>query len=707
MTDLWLSAKEIAAAGLHNLPTSKVSVIDKAKRENWPSRPRAGRGGGREYPVSALPQKAREQLLSRELSVGSAVPATVALAEVPAVAEERGTTGLADWQRRCMEARAAILMEVERLAQIGGQEKAIVHLLATADRGELRPDLQALIPIANAKSGKEGKRTISRRSLFRWKAETVKAGIAALAPREAVIQQEVPAWAPALMKLYRVPTQRPLAAIMEDLPAALPAGVPVPSYSAARRFLKSVSVVDRERGRHGPNGLLKFKAFRRRSTDDLMPFEIVSSDGHCFKADVAHPIHGRPFRPEVCAVIDLATRYVSGWSAGLAESAHVVMDAIRSSVEAHGQFGGFYTDNGSGYVGEMIAGEVTGLLTRIGATPVNSIAGRAQSRGKVERLQGTLWKRAARSLPTYSGRDMDNEARRRVVKIVEADIKRAGASPLMMQWDQFLHWAGEQVEAYNNRPHSALPKVRDPQTGKLRHQSPAEALEAARAQGWEPMLLGDKVVEDLFRPQLLRTAVRGEISLPWGRYFSHELEPFGGEKVRVGYDIHDGSRVWVRTLDNRLICIAHRDANVVPEMPASKVEHMRRERENRRIALKEQQIALIRAENGPALLEMSAEMPVEALRFQAELEAEFALSDRLPVTPEPAAVSETGIPLDPDQRFAFWHEVDAAIAAGQPVTGHLRGWHRDYQTLSEFRARNDLKELTAAFGSAFPIAAAG
>lgn len=710
---VWFNNQEAAdlviGAGLaEGFPATAEGWRFHAQRHGWADLPatlrrkRKGNGGGWETHISCFPERVRAAAQAGHGRQVSALSGQNAVATAPAI------TGIADWQRRCMDARAAILMELERLSATLGQEPAIRQLIADAERGELRPDLQGLVPVANAKAGKDGKRTISRRSIFRWKAEADKAGVAALAPRE-VARPDVPAWAPALLKLYRVPTKRSLAAVMDELPDALPAGVPVPSYSAARRFLLSVSVVDRERGRHGPNGLLKFKAFRRRSTEHLMPFDIVSSDGHCFKADVAHPVHGRPFRPEVCAIIDVATRYVSGWSAGLAESAHVVMDAIRCSVERYGQFAGFYTDNGSGYVGEMIAGEVTGLLGRVGATPVNSIAGRAQSRGKVERLQGSLWKRAARSLPTYSGRDMDNEARRRVVKIVEADIRRAGASPLLMQWDAFLRWAGEQVDAYNNRPHSSLPKIRDPQTGKLRHQSPAEALEAARMQGWEPMMLGDEVLEDLFRPQLLRTATRGEVSLPWGRYFSHALEPFGGEKVRVGFDIHDGSRVWVRTLDGRLICIAERDGNVVPEMPASKVEHMRREREARRVALKEQQIALIRAENGPALLELSAELPVHALRMHAELEAEFARIDApaAPQSPEAVPVSEAGIPLDPDARFAFWHEIDAAIAAGAPVGERLRGWHQDYQTLSEFRARRDLKELTAAFGSAFPIAAAG
>lgn len=46
---LWFSAAEIAAAGLPGVPGTKQNVIARAKREGWKSRPRRGRGGGREY----------------------------------------------------------------------------------------------------------------------------------------------------------------------------------------------------------------------------------------------------------------------------------------------------------------------------------------------------------------------------------------------------------------------------------------------------------------------------------------------------------------------------------------------------------------------------------------------------------------------------------------------------------------------------------
>ena len=62
----WLSASDIANAKLPGLPVTKKGMIGLAKREGWPSRPRKGRGGGREYPLSALPTEAQIALIQRE-----------------------------------------------------------------------------------------------------------------------------------------------------------------------------------------------------------------------------------------------------------------------------------------------------------------------------------------------------------------------------------------------------------------------------------------------------------------------------------------------------------------------------------------------------------------------------------------------------------------------------------------------------------------
>lgn len=699
----WYTASELAALQLPGLPRTESATIRRAKRESWKRQDRVGKGGGAEYHLSGLPKEARAALLDRAVDDGpdlETLPAVASTAQVPATAT---TAPLADWQRRCADARAAILAETLRLATVSGVNAAIMKMVDRAAAGELRPELQALVPLANARGGKAGKRTLSRRTLYRW-LKDAEAGTNALAPREAASPAPVPPWAPALLKLYRTPTKRSLAAVMEDLPKQLPEGIPCPSYDQARRFLKRVSVVERERGRHGPNGLLKFKGFKRRSTDGFEPLDIVTADGHTFKADVAHPVHGRPFRPEVCAIMDTVTRYVFGWSAGLAESTWVVMDTIRHGVSSLGMFALFYTDNGSGFVSDALTDEVLGFLGRVGGTPTNSIPGRAQARGKVERVQQSLWKRGARELITYSGRDMDNEARLRVKKLVAKDIKEAGASRLVMSWQEFLDWAQKLVDSYNSRPHRELPKTRDPETGKLRHMSPAEYLADWRARGWEPMTLPEGSEDDLFRPYEFRTANRGEINLPWGRYFHQDLVHLGREKVRVGYDIHDGSKIWVRSdRDGRLICIAERDANVIPEQPVSKAEHAKKQRADARMRLLQQHAEEVEAERGPGLLEHQPAMPFGLdLETQQRIEAEFearmaAPKDDAPtIAAPPAAPTVTAIPQAPEDRYAFWVAIDARITAGEAVSDQEALWHERYQAHSDFKGFHHLATVLGA-----------
>ena len=62
----WFTTLEIAEANLPELPKTKRNITERAKHEGWPSRPRRGRGGGREYPIHALPPEAAAALIQRE-----------------------------------------------------------------------------------------------------------------------------------------------------------------------------------------------------------------------------------------------------------------------------------------------------------------------------------------------------------------------------------------------------------------------------------------------------------------------------------------------------------------------------------------------------------------------------------------------------------------------------------------------------------------
>lgn len=57
----YYSAQELIGLQLVILPTTKKAVIDKAKRENWQSRKRVGRGGGVEYALSSLLKRCKRK----------------------------------------------------------------------------------------------------------------------------------------------------------------------------------------------------------------------------------------------------------------------------------------------------------------------------------------------------------------------------------------------------------------------------------------------------------------------------------------------------------------------------------------------------------------------------------------------------------------------------------------------------------------------
>jgi putative transposase len=478
------------------------------------------------------------------------------------LADPDAVAGLKDWQRRRMDARIVILRHIETLqAELGlPRERVIARLVADADAGRLPGEIQALVSLANARAGQLGKRSFSRRTLFRWEKDFRK-GLQHLAPQPMTFRE--PRWARALLDLYRQPQKPSLRHCVGLLPGILPYGVTAPSYSAAMRWMTKVGEIEKNRGRMLDRELKVKLPFRRRTFEELTPLDVVSADGHTFDAEVRHPHHGRPFRPEITTVIDIATRKVIGWSVGLAESAIVVADAYRHCVLTHGVPALFYADNGSGYDNA----QVRALLERIGTTMTNSLPYNSQARGVIERLQKTLWvEMSAKLLPTYIGKDMDRQAK----QIVYKHTRKVENSPALMPWETFLAFVEAAVTAYNARPHSSLGKLKDDDTRRVRHLAPGEVWKGFTDQGWTPQATVEHL--DELMPHEVRTVVRGELNLFGNMYFSRELTEWDGYKVQVAYDVHDAARVWVRTMEGILICEAGFEANATRYFPESSVE---------------------------------------------------------------------------------------------------------------------------------------
>lgn len=691
------SAAELAAMQLPGLPRTIASIIILAARETWMFVEKTGRGGmRREYspPVevmAAIRAKAAQQV--------SALAPIV----TPTAVVVKDRTHYTDSQNLTGDARKGVIDALNAIMKRSGYplKTAARTLLEFARRGDVSDQLLSTLRLARDKRGQPSPDGLpSERSLLRFVESANKGSIM---PKKREADMSVPVWAASFLSYYQKP-EKPTVEHAYQLFVEANAALDMPSIHQVRRFLKKIGNVSLQTGRMGDRDLKNLKPFVRRTFDVLLPSDVYSADGHKFDAEVQHPLHGRPFRPEITTVIDIATRRAVGWSVGLNESALAVLDALRHAVETCGIAAIFYVDNGSGYVNQMMQDQATGILARLGTEMVHSLPYNSQARGVIERFHQTLIK-AAKEITGYMGADMDREAKHNVFKLsrkaLKATTKGEVAMMPLMGWSHFIEFLNSKFEAYNNKPHRSLPKMIDPLTGRKRHQSPNEAWALAESKGFAPHHISKQESIALFRPQVMRTVRRAEIELFGQRYFNDALTEFNGEQLAVSYDIHDPQKVWIYNEDGRLICDADLDANTAPYMPKSFVQQAQEKRTAGREKRLLNGLSEIHAERDGALpLEVSQGVVIPTNIDQ--IREKWALNrDQEVLVSAPASVAYTefkevkavveeskvvDLPEQPHQRFARWLAFDQLLNEGGVIDDAKQTqWYGMYQQSNEFR----------------------
>lgn len=665
-----------------NYPNNRQGFEYRAKKENWDFHIEKSTGRNGSKKIFLIPIELTliidKYLNPKPVQVLENLPSNISTVN----------TALTHAQKEVAAHKLIIVRYLEKMIKQGQKKTRVIQqFVDDANNQNLPSELLDAVNKANAKAGTD--RTVSRRSLFDWmKAvdDAEKHGIAVLsvlAPKQRITK--IPEWASALLKVWGQPQKPTLTACMELLPSYLN-GSPCPSYAQAWRFLKEkMGNVDVMRGRMGTKELRNIQPFIRRGTESLLPSDVYTADGHCFDAEVAHPIHGRPFRPEITSIIDVATRRVVGWSISLSESSWCVLDAIRMSATECGIPAIFYVDNGSGYKNDLLNAQGHGVLARLNTEISHALPYNSQAKGIIERSHQTLWVKAAKNLPTYIGKDMDNEASNAVHKLTRNEIKKFGTAKALMAWTDFIAYAEQVVDAYNNKPHSGLKRIVDAETLKKRYQTPMEAWNEALKNGAPIDIVEDWDAEDLFRPYEERKTRRGEIELFSNRYFSADLEQFHGDTVLVGYDIHNADKITVRNKDGQFICHALWNANKRDYFPKTKVEQNREKRAKGRL----DRIAVHQAE---ALAEVSPKAVLEHINKQDVIpfdEIKRAKLDReleaLPVhnkNDEPF-FKTISMPLEEKKpnrtnKAERWIEINEAIKRGENISENDQNFWKSF-----------------------------
>ncbi|EBJ0201838.1 transposase [Salmonella enterica] len=612
----WITIDSLAS--LPNIGCSRATLARRANREGWTFRQLQGkRGVSYEYEISSLPltiqEEVRERQIQQLMEVGLQKPAKPVVRRrrdpdaispleayrgSPQLMEER-LNALTENQRQVADARAALVREVFLLEDKGniGRLKAINYVVSKARSGELPPLLQAAAVTANAKRGSG--RTISRDPLYQWvlkysQAQNAAERLLLLAPgkREEMKVEEI-SWLADFLAEYRQSNGRPMTEAYEDFVAEWNrrhAEEPymlqiIPSYDAIRRVMKKLPEVVKQKGRITGSEYRQLEGFTRRDWSKAPVNYVWIGDGHGMKMKCAHPIHGRPFSPEVTFVIDGGTRFVVGWSLDLAENVFAVAGAIQHGIRNHGKPFIYYSDNGSGETADVLDKEVVGILPRLGINHPTGIAGNPQGRGIIERLNRTLPVRIARKYRTYFGKGADRETLRKtnrnlrsafnaLQKGKELNAVQRSAMRDLPSWEELIEAIRDGVEWYNNRQHSELPMKAN---GK--HYSPAEYRKKRLAEeDTEIEWLSEVELRDMFCPVVEKPVRRCEIHWLNNIYYAPELRDEHGRKVLISYDIHNAEKIIVRRPDGSFICEAIWNGNKRAAFPVTAEYHKHQQR---------------------------------------------------------------------------------------------------------------------------------
>lgn len=463
-------------------------------------------------------------------------------------------------------------------------ERALENLNVHAAEGRL--DANMAWAYENCHDKKRSGQRLVPRTYHHWR-KLGEGG--ALAPKISGEDLSMPPWGALLLRHYRQPQKPTLREAVAGAVAEWTAeGNAKFSYDQAWRLTEKIRKYAPEvlyRGRSQGAGLKALLPYVKRGTDDLRSNDVWTGDGHGLKAAIAHPDHGRPFRPEVTVILDVASRCIVGWSVAYAENVIAVSDALRHAVSRHGLPLIYYSDNGAGQTAKVLDAPVGGMSARLGIRHETGIPGNPQGRGVIERLWQTLTIPLARQFPTFAGSGADRDFLRQTGKQIEKDLRRAGSSDKLPKIDAFLPALDAAIHWYNHEhPHRAL--------GGL---TPAQAY-ADKLREEDRVLLDAAELDHLFRPHVERTAQRGMVTLWNNIYASRELMAVDGQKVLVGYDIHDPTYVVIQRPSGEFVCRAEFNGNEKRFFPTSLTEELRYQRVDRNIKKKEAEIDLARAE---------------------------------------------------------------------------------------------------------------
>lgn len=526
---------------------TRQGVEWKAKSENWQFRRRVGRGGGKEWLVSSMPEETRIALRAAEEKQALAV--CPAPAQFPALSLAVTTAILDDRRRYKALARADLVRQYLTWQRKYGATRIQKREFVMAYEAGAWPKLLEEVGL------------VSWQTLERWKLEQERAGsVLALADKRGVAHKGKTMLTDEHKRVILGHVLNPNApnvnqCVREIQKKFKVLEVSIPSEPTIRRFVRRYMeecfdewTLWRE-GKKAWNDKCAISLLRDWNLVEVG--DVVIADGHVLNFETLNPATGKPTRMTIVLFFDGASNCPLGWEIMPTENVASISAAFRRTCIMLGKFPRVvYLDNGRAFRAKYFQGcpdfeqaGFLGLYRDLGCSVIHAWPYHGQSK-PIERFFGTfhdmeVW------MPSYTGYDIAHKPARmkRGEDLHRQLYDKLGGRPLTLEEThaQVARWFVD----YANRPQHRT---------HLHGRTPGEVFMEGRGAGLSAQ---DMQKLALFMMQKeVRTITKDGIKVN-GRLYWHEKLYSRRHPVLVRYDEHfNPYSVFVYTLDGKPLCEA-------------------------------------------------------------------------------------------------------------------------------------------------------
>lgn len=519
----------------------------KAKAENWQSRKRVGRGGGREWLVCSMPEET--QLAIRAAEEKAALIHGNEGSTLPAISDRTATAILDDGRRYKALAKADLLRKYLEWQSRHGATKVQKAAFISAYKAGAWPQLLNEVG------------PTSWQSLERWKLEQAHTGtVLALTDKRGLAHRGrtllTTRHKDVILGHVLNPNAPKISQCVREVQKKFMAeGLFLPSEPTIRRFVRTYTAECFDEWtlfREGKKAWTDKCAISLLRDWNLVEVgDVVIADGHTLNFESIDPDTGKPKRMTIVLFYDGASNSPLGWEIMATENTASISAAFRRTCIMLGKFPRVvYLDNGRAFRAKFFKGcpdfeqaGFLGLYRDLGCSVIHAWPYHGQSK-PIERFFGTMHELEV-WMPSYTGNDIAHKpARMRRGEDLHRKLhEKMGGRPLSLEetHDQVARWFAAYMQRPQYRTH-------------LHGQTPEAAFQAGRGPGLTPQELDRLTL--LMMQKEVRTITKDGIRVN-GRLYWHEQLYSRRHSVLVRYDEHfDPFKVRVYTLDGVFLCEA-------------------------------------------------------------------------------------------------------------------------------------------------------